>query len=102
VVHPLSDGSDHVAVIGENRKLLVFPLETLPVMARGQGVALQKYRDGGMADVTTLKLDDGLSWKLQGESARTRTETDLTFWLGTRGSAGRMPPQGFPKSNRFS
>ncbi len=101
-VHPVSEGADHVAVIGENRKLLVFPLDTLPVMARGQGVALQKYKDGGLADVVTLKLADGLSWKLQGESARTRTEADLTMWLGARASAGRLPPQGFPKSNRFS
>jgi len=100
-VRPVAEGADHVAVIGENRKLLVFPLDTLPVMARGQGVALQKYKDGGLADVTTLKLAEGLSWKLQGESARTRTENDLTLWLGARASAGRLPPQGFPKDNRF-
>jgi topoisomerase IV subunit A len=100
-VRPVADGADHVAVIGENRKLLVFPLDALPVMARGQGVALQKYKDGGLADVVTLKLSDGLSWKLQGDSARTRTETDLTLWIGARASAGRLPPQGFPKDNRF-
>ncbi|MBS3962144.1 MAG: DNA topoisomerase IV subunit A, partial [Sandarakinorhabdus sp.] len=87
-VRPLAEGADHVAVIGENRKLLLFPLDALPVMARGQGVALQKYKDGGLADVTTLKLAEGLSWKLQGESGRTRTETDLTLWIGARASAG--------------
>jgi topoisomerase-4 subunit A len=101
IVHPVGADHSHVAVIGENRKLLLFPLEALPEMARGQGVALQKYKDGGLSDVTTLKLADGLSWKLQGESARTRTEADLTPWLGARASAGRLPPQGFPKDNRF-
>ncbi len=101
VVRPIPSGADHVAIIGENRKLLVFPLEMLPTMSRGQGVALQKYKDGGLSDVTTLKLADGLSWKLQGESLRTRTEADLTPWLGARASAGRLPPQGFPKDGRF-
>ncbi|MCP5916128.1 hypothetical protein NL317_29340, partial [Klebsiella pneumoniae] len=62
---------------------------------------LQKYRDGGLSDAMTLKLADGLSWKLQGESARTRTEADMTPWRGARASAGRLPPQGFPKDNRF-
>ncbi|MGL6042657.1 MAG: DNA topoisomerase IV subunit A [Sandaracinobacteroides sp.] len=100
-VRPVPPGHDHVAVIGDNRKLLLFELETLPTMTRGQGVALQKYKDGGLADLTTLRLSDGLSWKLQGESARTRTETDLTPWLGVRAAAGRLPPQGFPKDNRF-
>jgi topoisomerase-4 subunit A len=101
IIRPIPEAHDHVAVIGENRKLLVFPLETLPVMARGQGVALQKYKDGGLADATTLKLADGLSWKLQGDSGRVRTESDLTPWLLSRAAAGRLPPQGFPKDNRF-
>ena len=101
IIKPIPEGHDHVAVIGENRKLLVFPLEALPLMGRGQGVALQKYKDGGLCDATTLKLAEGLSWKLQGESGRTRTETDLTPWLMSRSSAGRLPPQGFPKDNRF-
>lgn len=101
IIRPIPEGHDHVAVIGENRKLLVFPLEALPVMARGQGVALQKYKDGGLADATTLKLADGLSWKLQGDSGRMRTETDLTPWLLSRAAAGRLPPQGFPKDNKF-
>lgn len=101
VVQPIAADHDHVAVIGENRKLLVFPLDALPVLARGQGVALQKYKDGGLSDLVTLKRADGLSWKLLGESGRTRTEADLTPWIGGRASAGRLPPQGFPKDNRF-
>jgi topoisomerase-4 subunit A len=89
---------DMVAVVGENRKLLVFPLDQIPEMSRGSGVVLQKYRDGGLSDVRTFNVAAGLSWK-SGE--KTRTETDLTTWLGKRGAAGRMPPTGFPRSNRF-
>ncbi len=89
---------DHVAVIGDNRKLLVFPLAEMPEMARGRGVILQKHKDGGVVDVKIFNLADGLSWK-QGE--RTRTETDLRPWLGARAQAGRMAPNGFPKSNKF-
>ncbi|MCH8916730.1 MAG: DNA topoisomerase IV subunit A [Proteobacteria bacterium] len=90
---------DHVAVIGENRKLLVFPLSELPEMARGRGVKLQSYRDGGLSDITTFHLAAGLSWSL---GARTRTETDLAAWIGKRAQAGRLPPKGFPRTNRFS
>ena len=92
-----ADG-DHVAVLGENRRLLVFPLEQVPELARGTGVALQRYRDGGLADARVFALAEGLSWKL-GE--RTRTETDLRPWLGERAEAGRPAPNGFPRSNRF-
>ncbi len=92
---------DHVAVVGDNRKLLLFALSELPVMAKGQGVALQRYRDGGMADVTTLRLADGLSWKMGGDSGRVRTESDMRLWTVARGAAGRMPPNGFPRDNRF-
>jgi topoisomerase-4 subunit A len=90
---------DHVAVVGENRKLLVFPLTDLPEMARGKGVRLQSYKDGGLADVATLTLAQGLSWKDGG--GRTRTEADLTEWLGRRAGSGRMAPRGFPRDNRF-
>jgi topoisomerase-4 subunit A len=100
-VWPVGDEDDHVAVLGENRKLLIFALESLPVMVRGQGVALQKYKDGGLADIATLKLSDGLSWPMAGDSGRTRTESDLTPWIGARASAGRLPPQGFPKTGRL-
>ena len=89
---------DHVAVIGDNKKLLVFPLEQIPEMARGLGVMLQKYKDGGMKDIKTFRAADGLTWKL-GE--KTRTESDLRPWLGERGQAGKLPPNGFPKSGKF-
>jgi topoisomerase-4 subunit A len=89
---------DHVAVVGENRKLLVFPLSEMPEMARGRGVILQKHKDGGVTDVKVFTLAGGLSWR-QGE--RTRTETDLRPWLGQRAQAGRMVPNGFPKNNKF-
>jgi topoisomerase-4 subunit A len=89
---------DHVAVIGENKKLLVFPLEQLPEMTRGAGVILQKYRDGGLKDLKLFRLADGLTWKL---GDKTRTETNLRDWLGERAQAGRMPPNGFPRSGKF-
>ena len=88
-----------VAVIGENRKLLVFGIEDMPVMTRGRGVILQKYRDGGMSDVKVFKREEGLTWK---SGDRTRTQTDLVGWEGKRAQAGRMPPAGFPRSNKFS
>jgi topoisomerase-4 subunit A len=89
---------DHVAVVGSHRKLLVFPLDQVPRLARGAGVTLQKYRDAKLADVRVFTLASGLSWIL-GE--KTRTEMDLSPWLGARGQAGRSPPSGFPKSGRF-
>jgi topoisomerase-4 subunit A len=89
---------DQVAVMGQNRKLLVFPLDQLPEMPKGAGVQLQKYKDGGMADVKVFTLAEGLTWRI-GE--KTRTETKLTEWQGGRATAGRMPPTGFPKSNKF-
>ncbi|MCB1884179.1 MAG: DNA topoisomerase IV subunit A [Geminicoccaceae bacterium] len=91
---------DHVAVVGENRKLLVFSLKDLPVMARGQGVTLQRYKDGGLSDLTTLTLEGGLSWQLQG--GRNRQERDLARWRGARGQAGALAPTGFPRDNRFA
>jgi topoisomerase-4 subunit A len=101
VIRQIEEGADAVAVIGENRKLLVFALSELPELARGQGVTLQRYRDGGLADAITLKLAEGLSWVLGGESGRVRTESDLTPWRAARGAAGRMPPLGFPRNNHF-
>lgn len=93
-----ADG-DHVAVVGQNRRLLVFPLNEVPEMSRGKGVILQRYKDGLLADVKVFSLDAGLSWQM-GE--RTRTETDLLAWQGRRSSAGRMPPTGFPRPARFT
>jgi topoisomerase-4 subunit A len=101
VIRPIAENHDHVACIGDNRKLVVFNLEELPVMTRGQGVQLQRYRDGGLSDAITFTLADGLSWKMGGAGERTRTETEIRMWKVARGAAGRMPPQGFPKSNRF-
>ena len=102
VVRPIPDRADVVAVVGENRKLLIFALSDLPELARGQGVMLQRYRDGGLSDAVAFSLSDGLSWNLGGGSGRVRTETDLTPWRAARGAAGRMPPVGFPRNNRFS
>jgi topoisomerase-4 subunit A len=93
-----ADG-DHVAVVGENRKLLVFPLEQVAELSRGLGVTLQRYKEGGLADAKVFKLADGLTWK-SGE--RVRTETNLRDWLGERGQAGKMPPTGFPRSGKFT
>ncbi len=101
VVRAIPATDDAVATVGDNRKLLVFALADLPVMARGQGVTLQRFKDGGLADARTFVFAAGLSWKLGGESGRVRTESDLGFWRGPRGSAGRMPPTGFPRDNRF-
>jgi topoisomerase-4 subunit A len=94
---PVGQG-DHIAVVGENRKMLVFPLAEVPEMARGTGVQLQRYKDGGIADIRIFRLADGLSWK-SGE--RVRTETNLKDWLGSRAQTGRQPPVGFPKNGRF-
>ncbi len=90
----------HVAVVGENRKVLVFDIEELPEMGRGKGVRLQKYKDGGMSDATTFTMTDGLSWL--DPAGRTRTESDLTEWTAKRASAGRMAPRGFPRDNKFT
>ena len=98
---PLTAEADALALVGENRKLLVVPLEGVPVMARGQGVALQKYKDGGLSDALPFLRAAGLSWTMGGAGNRTRSETDLTAWVGARGSVGRTPPLGFPRDNKF-
>ncbi|MDB5709023.1 MAG: topoisomerase subunit [Sphingomonas bacterium] len=101
LVRPVAPGADYVAAIGDNRRLLVFPITELAELARGQGVQLQRYRDGGLSDAVTFTFAEGLSWAMGGDSGRTRTETDLTPWRAARGAAGRMPPNGFPRDNRF-
>ena len=101
IVRPVGPEDDYVAVIGENRKMVVFPIAELPEMARGQGVQLQRYRDGGLSDAITFRFADGLSWEMGGATGRTRTETDLSAWRTARGAGGRMPPVGFPRDNRF-
>ena len=91
---------DYVATVGENRKVLIFPLSELPVMSRGKGVRMQKYKDGGLNDATTFHLLDGLSWL--DPAGRRRVETELTDWIGKRAGAGRMAPRGFPRENKFT
>jgi topoisomerase-4 subunit A len=101
---------DHVAVISKNRKLLVFPLSELPELARGKGVRIQKYLttrgkqgvlelDGGLSDITTFKLAEGLSWTMT--NGQIRRETGIADWIGKRATMGKQPPHGFPRDNRF-
>ena len=97
----LAAEGDAVAVVGDNRKLLVFALDEVPVMTRGRGVILQRYKGGGLADVTVFNRADGLSWRMGGSGERTRTEHDLAVWEGKRANMGRLPPKGFPKNNKF-
>lgn len=92
---------DHVAIIGQNRKLLCFPLAEVAEMSRGKGVRLQRYKDGGLSDTKVFKLADGLTWLDSSGRTWTVAQTELTEWLGHRAEAGRLPPKGFPKNNRF-
>jgi topoisomerase-4 subunit A len=96
----LAPADDAVAVVGDNRKVLVFALDELPEMGRGKGVRLQKYKDGGLSDARSFALADGLVWA--DPAGRTRTEPDLSGWLAKRASAGCMAPRGFPRDNRFT
>ena len=91
---------DMVATVGVNRKLLAFSLSEVPEMTRGKGVILQRFKEGGLADVTVYDSAAGLSWKAGG--GRTRTETDMTPWIGKRAAAGKMPPTGFPRPAQFN
>lgn len=92
---------DHVAIIGQNRKLLCFPLSEVAEMSRGKGVKLQRYKDGGLSDAKVFKLADGLTWLDSSGRTWTVAQSELTEWLGHRAEAGRLPPKGFPKNNRF-
>ena len=98
LAHVLPATGDSVVVIGMNRKMLVFPLDQLPVMQRGRGVILQRYKDGGLSDITTITVEKGLSWQAKNG---VRTEADLTRWQGNRASGGAMAPHGFPRDNKF-
>jgi len=91
---------DMVAVVGVNRKMLVFKLDEVPELARGKGVILQRYKDGKLAAVKVFNAEDGISWHMNG--GRQRTETDLSTWIGKRASAGKLPPTGFPRPPRFT
>jgi len=93
---------DHVAVVGENRKMLIFPLAQLPEMSRGKGVRLQRYKDGGVSDIRCFTLAEGLSWDDSAGRTFVRTKDELAEWLADRASAGRTVPKGFPRSGKFS
>ena len=95
----VEESDSHVATVGDNRKLLIFKLSELPEMTRGKGVRMQKFKDGGLSDARTFRLKEGLSWI--DSSGRNFTVTELKDWLGERAQAGRLPPKGFPKNNRF-
>ncbi len=94
----INEGDDHIAIVGRNRKFLVFKLDAIPEMARGKGVALQKYKDGGLSDLKTFNWKSGLTFKYgTGET----TVGNIKEWVGNRADAGKLPPNGFPKSNKF-
>ncbi len=90
-----------VASIGENRKMVVFPIEQVPEMTRGAGVRLQRYKDGALSDITTFKAGDGLTWIDSAGRSFTMSMKELSDWRGNRADAGRLAPKGFPKNNHF-
>lgn len=100
IAKPIS--GDHIACVGENRKVLVFPIDELPEMGRGKGVRLQKYKDGGLNDATTFEMSKGLSWKDPAGRTRNVSADELKEWIGKRATAGRMAPRGFPQNNEFT
>jgi topoisomerase-4 subunit A len=93
---------DHVAIIGENRKMLIFPLEQLPEMSRGKGVRLQRYKDGGVSDIRCFVMEEGLTWEDSAGRMHNRKKEELTEWIADRAQAGRLVPKGFPRSGKFS
>ena len=97
----VSAAGDHVAIIGQNRKILVFPLSQLNEMARGKGTRLQRYKDGGLSDAKTFAIAEGLTWRDSAGRTFTVARPELKEWIGNRAEAGRLPPKGFPKNNRF-
>jgi topoisomerase-4 subunit A len=97
----LPAAGDTVAILGENRKLLIFPLHEVPEMTRGKGVRLQRYKDGSVADARVFAKADGLTWQDSSGRSFNRSLVDLKDWVGDRAQAGRLPPSGFPRSNRF-
>lgn len=93
---------DHVAIVGENRKMLVFPLSQLPEMTRGKGVRLQRYKDGGVSDIKVFAIEEGLTWDDSAGRNFVRKKDELAEWLADRATAGRTVPKGFPRSGKFS
>src|SRR5690606_7762819 len=94
-------GGDTVAAIGQNRKMIIFPLAELPEMARGKGVRIQKYKDGGISDLKTFTRTEGLNWVDSSGRTFLKSVAELADWLGDRAQAGRQAPQGFPRNNKF-
>ncbi len=92
---------DTIAIVGENRKLLVFPVAQTSEMSRGRGVRLQRYKDGSISDIKTFNLSEGLTWLDTSGRTWTVAGNDLLDWQGNRAEAGRMAPKGFPRSNKF-
>ncbi len=90
-----------IAAIGENRKMLVFPIEQVPEMARGRGIRLQRHRDGGLSDLKTFEVEKGLTWTDSAGRVFTLSLKELADWRGNRADAGRLAPKGFPKNNKF-
>ncbi|WP_336057301.1 DNA topoisomerase IV subunit A [Nitratireductor sp. CH_MIT9313-5] len=93
---------DHVAIVGENRKLLVFALSEIPEMTRGKGVRLQRYKDGGVSDIKTFTMEEGLSWQDSADRTFNRKREELLEWIGNRAGAGRLAPKGFPRTGKFA
>ncbi|MBB3143967.1 topoisomerase-4 subunit A [Phyllobacterium trifolii] len=100
--HCIPISGDSVAIVGENRKMLVFPLTEIPELARGKGVRLQRYKDGGVADIRVFTMEQGLTWQDASGRSFTRGKLELLEWAGPRATAGRMVPKGFPRSGKFS
>ena len=92
---------DLIAVVGTNRKMIIFPLDQLPEMARGKGVRLQRYKDGRLSDARVFAKREGLNWTDGAGRVHTRPMSELKDWMGDRAQAGRLSPQGFPKTNKF-
>ncbi|MEX0347082.1 MAG: DNA topoisomerase IV subunit A [Rhizobiaceae bacterium] len=99
--HCVPVSGDHLAIVGDNRKMLIFPLADVPEMTRGKGVRLQKYKDGGVKDIKTFALAGGLAWQDSADRTFVRPANELGEWIGARAAAGRMVPKGFPRSGRF-
>ena len=97
----MAPGSDHIATIGDNRKMLVFPLEEVNEMTRGKGVILQRIKDGALLDARTFVKKEGLTWLDAAGRTFTLPWSDLGDWVGQRAQAGRLAPKGFPRSNKF-
>jgi topoisomerase-4 subunit A len=92
---------DLIAMLGENRKLLIFPRVQVPEMTRGKGVRLQKYKDGGASDARVFSKADGLTWLDSSGRSFNKPMSELKEWVGDRAQAGRLPPAGFTRSNKF-